>query len=1507
MQLLNTLLAVAVSFLVAEGIRAQSQIPNVEQVPGRLLAGPFATGDGRTAVLAIHEGYLWQSPESPGSLAESNLLVRAWDISSVVGGTPETRQLNVVQKQVFGVSAMPIDAHGSVKSNEHLHLGSFNRSYRLDLETGDFVQETRPPWLYAHTFGNVFSPWGMNKFDTYTPPLGFAQFRKVDAVLATWDHIALTGVIGHPFLLGNILYEVSEGSRTGIAAYDMTLGMDESLPADQRVPVLLDILTDGAPGGYQAEMWAGGGKLYVVFPYRTAGNGVRVADVTDPSDMKFIADFSIQSTDQSMYLQFQDDYAFVCGSKIDMRTFEEELTLDLENTPHLDDPAQSGFSASQSALPAGNLVITGGYGARQGIAIWAHQAEPDTSPPTVAYHTPKANQSGYSRYAPISLMIHETLEMRSIRVGETFLVQSVLGDGSLGVAVTGDLIFSYNDFLTFTPHQALSADTTYEVTLTENGIRDVVGNGMAEYAFRFSTGGAINVDNHLPVITSFDVTSSPSLPGANVDFSIVASDVDAGDVLEYRFDAGDGSPRSEWQASPDFSHIYAEIGHYNVLAQVRDESGLFTSSSRKVTIMTESAAVQPTKSSQLVILPALGDVPASVWCVNPDNDTLTQVDLTSNTLIQEIDTGDDPRSIAIAADGSLWVACHDGDEIRIYNPEGIWLQTFSLPYGSAPIALCPTPNGDTMLCSMSGSGRLFKYDTVTRMETGNLELGPTARAISITSDGSRALVTRFISPEHHGEVWDVQIVPFTLTRMIPLLKNRGGRMTQDNSGGARGVPNYLSGITIAPGDGRAWVASKQDNTGRGLLFGGYPADLTHDSTVRAVISQIDLTSNKGVIDNTIDQFALSTVGRMDVDNAAMPKAIAFSPLGDYMFVAMEGNNAVVIYDALSFDHSSSGVVVGRVNVGMAPQGIVVDASSNTLWVKNLMGRSVSALDINNLIAVGSVQLPHNEVTTVGNEKMDAQVILGKRVFYNASDTRMSAEGYISCASCHSDGGQDGRNWDFTGRGEGLRNTIALNGRSGNAHGRMHWTGNFDEVQDFENDIRNAFGGLGFLSDGLWSDPEIQDPLGTSPKAGHSQELDALAAYLASLASQSVPRSAFRAADGSLTPEALAGQAHFTSQNCGSCHVPESEFRDGLVHDVGTFLPLSGLGLNAPLVGIDTPTLIDVSRTAPYLHHGVAARLEDVFRIAGGARYEAESLPAVGSVSYTTNALSLLINHDNASIGGRLNGSGSGLEINLANGGAGGAAGVLIRAYSTRFTPHSITVTANAGTLDESSAAGVLERTISSTGFQHIWIEGFDLLAGANNTVTITANAGWPNLFVDQITLANADDLALAQDHRTVLSLSESEQAELMAYVRQIGVPESSLPAIDQWRQSHFPADYENASIAGDNDDPDADGLVNMMEYFLGTDPNVRNSESATSIGYYTENGTDYVSFVFQRELTALGHIFEVHVSTDLVNWAVPSEQIVREVSRAGSMQHLEILIPIDPMEKRHFMRLSIER
>ena len=304
--------------------------------------------------------------------------------------------------------------------------------------------------------------------------------------------------------------------------------------------------------------------------------------------------------------------------------------------------------------------------------------------------------------------------------------------------------------------------------------------------------------------------------------------------------------------------------------------------------------------------------------------------------------------------------------------------------------------------------------------------------------------------------------------------------------------------------------------------------------------------------------------RKDIDNSDSPTAVAFSPLGDYVFIALQGNNSVVTFDAYSL--SGAGTLD---NAGLAPRGMAFDSRGH-LFVHGFLSRSVSVYDVSEIISGNGQSTKLAEVSTVASETLTPEILLGKQVFYNAADVRMGGEfNYMSCATCHSDGGHDGRTWDFTDRGEGFRNTTSLRGRRGDGHGPVHWSANFDEIHDFENDIRGASRVKDFLTDQQFS--ESSDPLG-SPKIGLNSDLDALAAYVASLSDY--PRSPHRSKDGSLTADGIAGEAIFKRLDCASCH-SGNDFTDSAgfkLHDVGTLKTHSGNRLGEELVGIDTPTL-----------------------------------------------------------------------------------------------------------------------------------------------------------------------------------------------------------------------------------------------------------------------------------------------------------------------------------------------
>jgi DNA-binding beta-propeller fold protein YncE len=1324
--------------------------PNVAQTPGALLSGPLAPNQGRTAILAYHNGVLFSVPEIPASEPGSDFQVRIWNITNPAAPSGITQ----LGGPTLGITPQPVMAHGYFyvirPSGAYLVIGAdfcgqgCPWSFRANAGVPGLVREASGATSYG-VRGDLFQPWfvtpsywSYNAIETTPAEIYRGEpFRPADR-LGQFDHLGATGVIGHPFLLGNILYYVSDQSRTGIAAYDI---------GNPAAPVLLDVLTTGGPGGYWPELWAGEGRLLAVMPYNNNGNGMRVADLTDPTNLRFLDDVPLPG-DVAMYAQFQDEFGFIGQHKIDMRTFRSVLEFEPPNGTTLD--------VSQFALPLGNLLVTGGVGEGQGMAIWAHQAAPDTRPPSVAYHVPGAGQANYPAGAPISVLIHETLDLTTLAVGTSFRVRVVSGGVAGGAPLAGSLTVAFDDVLTFTPDAPLAANTTYEVRLED--LRDAAGNAMTEaYAFTFSTGASVG-GNLPPEVTLFTAAPYPVAPNADAAFDAAATDPNPGDTLQFRFDFGDGTPKTAWGAASSTTHAYAAPGHYRATVQVRDGSNVVASRNAVVTVLAPTGAAPGQSSSLACHAPS-----RRVFAVNPDADTLAEVDADTLAVVREITVCDDPRGVARSAQGELWVTCFDADAIAIVNATtGAVTQTLPTGYGSAPHGVAMSPDGETAYVSLHGAGALRRYATATRTQTAQLALGPGPRAIAVSADHGRVLVTRFLSPANFAEVWDVNPAgAMSLTRAIRINKF-GDDANRDTPAAGKGVANQLAGIAFGPLDGLAWLAAQKPNNERGRLI--LPSiDLDSDNTVRNLALALDPAQG------TDTQRLRRAV---DLDNSDSASAVAFAPLGDYVLVTLQGNDELLVLDALETGETAGlGSFVSRLAVGAAPQGACVDATTRRTFVQNLMGRSVTALETDALFRLGTVAVGSTAIDTVAAEPLAPAVLAGKTIFYNASDPRMSPEGYISCATCHLDGGHDGRTWDFTGRGEGLRNTPTLQGRGGTAHGNVHWSANFDEIQDFEGDIRSFFGGAGFMSDASYA--ATSAPLG-APKAGLSAPLDALAAYVASLGSATVPRSPHRNADGSMTAQATAGMAVFASLGCASCHAPprytDSALGAGTLRDVGTLRETSGGRLGGALTGIDTPTLLGLWQTAPYFHDGSAATLDDVFRVVGGTRIPGENGTPSGGAQILTLANFVDLNNDDTPRGEAYAQLEEGDRITFTNvdGGPGGLGAIELR-YSNSPFRLDVAVIVNGGVPRLLALPDVGNTpAFRSTHWATARLEDVPLNPGATNTVALEA-ASW-YVAVDEIVVSHAGHRAAGAAHRAVLAASAADQAALRAFLLELDRP-----------------------------------------------------------------------------------------------------------------------------------------
>jgi cytochrome c peroxidase len=97
-----------------------------------------------------------------------------------------------------------------------------------------------------------------------------------------------------------------------------------------------------------------------------------------------------------------------------------------------------------------------------------------------------------------------------------------------------------------------------------------------------------------------------------------------------------------------------------------------------------------------------------------------------------------------------------------------------------------------------------------------------------------------------------------------------------------------------------------------------------------------------------------------------------------------------------------------------------------------------------------------------------------------------------------------------------------------------------------------------------------------------EDASSIDAYLSSIEPVPSPR----LAGGKLSQSARRGEKIFRSAGCARCH-PAPLFTDLRSYDVGTGIERD-FGRS-----FDTPTLVEVWRTAPYLYDGRAATMKDV--------------------------------------------------------------------------------------------------------------------------------------------------------------------------------------------------------------------------------------------------------------------------------------------------------------------------
>jgi YVTN family beta-propeller protein len=535
--------------------------------------------------------------------------------------------------------------------------------------------------------------------------------------------------------------------------------------------------------------------------------------------------------------------------------------------------------------------------------------------------------------------------------------------------------------------------------------------------------------------------------------------------------------------------------------------------------------------------------------VNRDNGSVSIVDLTSQKVTHEIPVGHHPEGVTfLGATTNIAVTVYGDDKVVFCDGETgkVTAQTevFDEPYG-----IVGSPDGSKVYVTLEYPAQVVEIDTASKaitrtFGTGNNEVQgdaiapPFLRGIAISARENRLYVTEYLT---------------CIVRAISLTDGQEvDRWTTNSS------DNLARQITLHPTRAKAYMPHIRSrvNVNRG------------EGSVVPFVSVISTTAGDGRRRTTMPMDAFNKLFVV-----ANPWETAISPDGKTLCAVFAGTDDMYFCDVLDDDYIEL-KFRKVVNLGRNPRAVRYSPDGKQFYVYNTLSFEVVGFSTATLRQVSKVKVCENPLS---EEKL-----LGKILFYTALEP-MVGRRWISCSSCHPDGDSDGRTWLNP---EGLRNTTALYGMAWTHP--LHWSADRDETQDFEHTIRGQLmQGRGLISGA------VQDAL-IKPNKGLSKSLDALAAYSNG---HPVPHSPY--AKQGLNDAAKRGKELFFSAEtkCATCHSGPylTDSRPILpfnLHDVGT-----GESDKAEKMGpkYDTPTLLGIYRTAPYLHHGEAKTLEDVMR------------------------------------------------------------------------------------------------------------------------------------------------------------------------------------------------------------------------------------------------------------------------------------------------------------------------
>ena len=547
-----------------------------------------------------------------------------------------------------------------------------------------------------------------------------------------------------------------------------------------------------------------------------------------------------------------------------------------------------------------------------------------------------------------------------------------------------------------------------------------------------------------------------------------------------------------------------------------------------------------------------------LYVVAQEGNALITVDADQEKVINKIEVGELPHSVVLSNDGlKAYVSNQWSDNISVIDLAASKIVD-TLQTANGPAGLAFSADGKMLYAVNTYSSNVSVIDLESGEEQKRLDVGNNPTGIQLSPEKKLLFVTgRRANIAPYGE-----LVKTDMTLINDSSARISGFMTLESA-------HMAENVAFTPSGDLAIVTLMR------------PKNL-----VPSIQVERGFMMNHGI--GIFEQKENGRIIQLMLDEPnsyfADPFDVMITPDGKKAFVSHAGVDCISVLDMDSirmlinsstpemlktYENNlgvSSRFVIKRIPTGANPKGLALSPDGKKLYVAEQLQDRIAVISTESLETLSTIDLGGPAEITVSRK--------GRRLFANAGHT---FQNQYSCYTCHPDYHEDGLVYNMASKemGRNLTNTQSLRDISKTAP--FKWNGKNQTV---------------YKQDGIRFSTVL-----TRTEQFSYPDLDAITSFI--MTGIHYPPNLQHNPTGELTEAQLRGKKIFertvdmtgkeipVNNRCITCH-PAPYFTNKKLTDVGT------LASSDDSIRFDVPHLNNIYASAPYLHDGRAATLEEIW-------------------------------------------------------------------------------------------------------------------------------------------------------------------------------------------------------------------------------------------------------------------------------------------------------------------------